>query len=235
MNIQANIDSDSVIFSESISENTTFEWTVEKFDVKLRPTPETYTFFKEGDTIKAKIIAEPPADLESWKSYVPRANFSDWIQFYKNDVIFEIDMAGNLSFLFKYGFIYPISWVEDNSTISYFEQYANAAEAAFAFSLMDFKLTTDLGKDHFKVKYDFTCKRCLGKTLNYRIYNIHTGIISRYQYMYNNEYNDHYEIIISNPEDKVDSYSLVIPIVTLLVIVTVRFVRRNRKKYSTTR
>ena len=182
--------------------------------------------------------------MDSWDHYIPEANFSDWIQYYKNDVFFDPLTTGNHSVLFSFGFIYPISWIEDNTTISYFEQYASVTESYFAISLLDFKLTTKLSRDHFEVKYDFTCKRCLGKTLNYRIYNIHTGILSKFQYMYNNEGNTHFEIIqtgniqnfthfeiiISNPEDKVDSYSLLIPLVTILAIVIIRIVRRKPNK-----
>jgi len=224
--VQANSVSSDVSFHESITIGSTFEWVVKKYDIIQRPVPEAYTFFEQDDIIKLEIIANPPTSAEYW-GYIPDVNITDWVKFYKNNVPFNLTDVDFLPSIFMFGFIYPNSITDENSTKGFFEYYQVVVEDQYEFNLV-VDIQTKLTKDYFEEINDQTAEAYIHHTYISRKYNINTGLLSEYTHEFNNHENAHYEIEIVNPDDSRASVAVIIPIVTLATA-SILFRRKKRK------
>ena len=226
MFIQVNGVSSSVSFNETLTIGSTFEWVVKKYEIIERPVPEAYTFFKEDDIIKLEIIANPPTSAEYW-GYIPDVNITDWVKFYKNNVPFNLTDEDFLPSIFMFGFIYPESITDENSTKGFFEYYQVIVEDYYAYNLV-VDIKTKLDKNYFEEINDQTAEVYILYTYISRKYNIHTGLLSEYTHEFNNHENAHYEIEIVNPDDSRASIAVIMPIVTLL-IASLIFKKKKRR------
>jgi len=226
MFIQVKGVSSSVSFNETITIGSTFEWVVKKYEIIERPVPEAYTFFKEDDIIKIEIIASPPTLAEYW-GYIPDVNFTDWMKFYVNDVLYNTGEDFFKPLIFMFGFIYPISITEDNTTTGFFEHYTAVVEEKYTYDLT-VDIITKLDKNYFEEIFDQTADVYIQSKYFSRKYNIHTGLMSEYKDEFDNYENSHYEIEIVNPDDSRASIAVIIPIVTL-AIASILFMRKKRK------
>ncbi len=225
--VQANGVSSTVSYHESITIGSTFEWVVKKYEIIEKPVPEAYTFFKQDDTIKIEIIANPTTSAEYWE-YIPDVNYTDWMKFYKNDIPFNLTDEDFLPSVFLFGFIYPISITDENSTKGFFEYFEDVVQDYYEFNLV-VNIQTKLTKDHFKEINDQTADVYIHHTYISRKYNIHTGLLSEYTHEFNNYENNHYEIEIVNPDDSRASIAVIIPIVTLATA-SILFRRKKKKR-----
>ena len=212
--VQADTVERSYTYNESISIGSTFEWIIQKYEIIERPTPEAYTFFKTDDIIKIEIIANPPTEHVSW-GYHPDANFSDWMKFYKNDVYFNISEIEYLHGIFIYGFIYPITIIEDEVTTEFFEYYVDVVKGRYFLDL-SLEAEVKLSEKYFEEIVD-SPRGYIGRQYFSREYNINTGILCEYKEEYDNLYGTKYKIIIVNTVDTGSSATIIIPIVTLVV------------------
>ncbi|MCE7747019.1 MAG: hypothetical protein GPJ51_01375 [Candidatus Heimdallarchaeota archaeon] len=224
--VQSNSVSSAVSFEGSITIGSTFEWVVKKYEITERPVPEAFTFFKKDDTIKIEIIANPPTLAEYW-GYIPDVNFTDWMKFYVNDVLYNTSEDFFKPLIFMFGFIYPISITEDNTTTGFFEHYTAVVEEKYTYDLT-VDIITKLDKNYFEEIFDQTADVYIKSKYFSRKYNIHTGLLSEYKDEFNNYENSHYAIEIVNPDDSRASIAVIIPIVTL-AIASILFRRKKRK------
>ncbi len=224
LQVRAYTDDSPVVFEQSVSIGATFEWIIQKYDVIERPTPEAYTFFKFNDTLKIEVIGNPPSDLGSW-GYRPKANFTDWLEFYKNDAIFNITELDYLPLIFDFGFIYPIS-ITDAETECFFEYYSEQVEFM---NIIDLNggYSSNLDADYFEAKLDQTSSKYVHSRFHLRKYNIHTGILSEYVEEYDNFGDTSYLLEIANPADVEASITILVPMVALLAIGVI-YLRKRR-------
>ncbi len=227
--VQAYTDDSPAVFADSLTIGASFEWVIQKYEVTLRPTPESYTFFKFNDTIKIEIVKIPETILDNW-TYYPGANFSDWLKFYKNDVEFDPSSIGHFLQILDFGFIYP-TLIGDDESAGFFDYYGESVDYWSATWDTSGGYSWKLGKDYFEVEFDHRSHDYPFYML--RKYNIHTGLLSEFVQEYNNYQDSSYKIRIINPEDiEVASFASFVPLVTFLAVsvIFLNHRRRNMRK-----
>jgi len=178
-------------------------------------SPEKYSFFKVDDTIKVEIIDNPPSYLDYWR-HIIGSNYTFWLKFYINDVYFNTSETEWLPVIFSYGFIYPIT-IENDETTNFFEYYSGFIDD-FQYYYMDQGYSWKLSEDYFETKVKQSANDFLYDIYYFRRYNIHTGIISKFIGEFDDTYGFSYEIEIVNPADEGTATAIIIPIVSLVVI-----------------
>lgn len=212
------------VFYEDVYNGASFNWEVTKWDIKQRPSVDSYTFFEKGDAIKMEINGSLPKELIIWYYHLPAGVIM--AKWFKNDVEFNPLEIDGFSYPYIHSFIFPISLLEDNITSDYFSFHSDILDTVHNPGL---EIGKKLGSTYYEISYVFSDG--IFSVERYRKYDIETGVLVQYREIADDPYtNTSLEIEFTTTDYEIvnTNFSLVTVILSIITLTILLSIKRKK-------